>query len=133
MKKRLLAIYFCFLLLLSFVACEEERTPSADPLENSPPAASPQSVGKTEPSIIGEFYTEDGFLKNSSFRIEITEENLTAPVSSIAYNLYNTSTCGFYEMGYNLWKWEDGAWSLIPVKPYPEPNEDEKIPPSHPR
>ena len=140
MKKRLFTLCLCLLLLLSFVACEEERAPSANPLENSPPAPSPQSPVKSEPAIIGEFYTEDGFLKNSSFRIEITEENLTAPVSSIAYNLYNTSTCGFYEMGYNFSKWEDGEWVLIPVKPYSPPEEDgpiyvdrgprEKIPPT---
>ena len=99
MKKRIFALLLTALLLLSFASCENEAF---------------------EPSVIGEFYEEEGLKKNSSFQIAITEENLTAPVTSVSYNLYNTSNCGFFDMGFNILKYQEGEWVLAPRKAYTE-------------
>ena len=95
MKKRLLLLFLCALLSFSLIACEKE-----------------------EISVIGEFYTEDGLVKNLSFQIALTEDNLTAPVSSISYQLYNTSNCYFYKMRDVISKYEDGGWIEVMYKDY---------------
>ena len=105
MKKRIFTLLLTALLLLSFASCKNEAF---------------------EPSVIGEFYEENGMQMNSSFQIAITEENLTAPVTSVSYNLYNTSNCGFFDMGFNILKYQEGEWVLAPHKTdtMPEPGDE---------
>ena len=95
MKKRLLLLFLCALLSFSLIACEKE-----------------------EISVIGEFYTEDGLVKNSSFQIALTEDDLTAPVSSVSYQIYNTSNCYFYKMRDVLYQYQDGVWVEVMYKEY---------------
>ena len=75
MKKRLLALCLCFLLLLSFVACDKEEEPAPESLKSS-------------------FYTVDGMEQNTHVKLVVNTESLVAPVTELSYTLYDFSEYG---------------------------------------
>ena len=113
MKKRLMALLLAILTVYMFSACNKQ-TPVDDPAKNEgePPK---MQISKN----YGTFYTdEDGRRQNDLIRIEITKENLTAPLTEIPYKLYNSSSylMDSRNIYTDLEVKRDGEWVKAPGK-----------------
>ena len=105
MKKRVLSLFLCVLLLFSLASCTEEEVASVPP-------------------EYGTFYTADGILQNSHITLVIENESLVAPVTELSYALYDNSDFRviFDDMQRNNHKcinileiYRDGEWQLAPM------------------
>ena len=114
--KRVLSLLVCFLLLFS-CACKKEEAPAP-----SEPDASPNPTENEKeflPEISADsFYTYDGDLHNIYVNIALTTKELTAPVTTLSFELKNETD--YYldfpaELvhGHTWEKWENGKWSAF--------------------
>lgn len=102
--KRIACLFLCLLMLFSF-GCKKEETPAPpNPfLEEFVPKISADS-----------FYTYDGDLHNSYVSLTLATTELTAPVTTLSFELRNDSDYTFFlveQLHPVIWeKWENGRW-----------------------
>lgn len=84
MKKRVISLLLAGLILCAFFSCRQETLG----------VESPDNEAPVESKNYGTLYTdESGRLQNDLITVEITSENLVAPVTRLSYNIYNESAC----------------------------------------
>ena len=102
--KRVLCLFLC-LLILFCIGCKKEETPTPPNsfLEEFVPEISADS-----------FYTYDGDLHNIYVNLTLTTTELTAPVTTLSFELRNDSDYTFFlleQLHPVIWeKWENGRW-----------------------